>query len=136
PADTCGRALERLDRTGVVVALDLEDDSELVVQRHDPRVLQRALFLRLAVGLEEREDGPRVFVAAVLRPHDREHSELGLGRLAAQYLFDLPELQVVETHFPVDVRRDHPRPFSQKQAREKAPELPFPSTIVYPLPRS
>jgi hypothetical protein len=68
PADPGRRPLERLDRGGVVVALDLERDRLAVAEVEHAGVLAGALQHALALGREPLQQQRRMFVAAVLRP--------------------------------------------------------------------
>ena len=67
PPDAGRRALERLDRGGVVVRLDLERHREAVSEVDDARVLARALQHALARRGQPPQQRRRVLVAAVLR---------------------------------------------------------------------
>ena len=81
PADPGRGALERLDRRGVVVALDLERDRLAVAEVEHARVLARPLQHALARGRKPLQQPRRVLVAAVLRPEQREDGELEVVRL-------------------------------------------------------
>ena len=76
PADSRRGALKRLDRRGVVVALDLERDREAVAEVEDTRVLARPLQHALPLARQPLQQERRVLVAAVLRPEEREDREL------------------------------------------------------------
>ena len=93
-ADAGRRALERLDRRRVVVALDLEGDGEPVTHVDHAGVLPRALEHPLAGRRKPAEQQPRVLVAAVLAPEQRVDGQLEVVRIAAQQLLDTPELPV------------------------------------------
>ena len=93
-ADAGRRALERLDRGRVVVALDLEGNGEPVTHVDHAGVLARALEHALAGRREPAEQQPRVLVAAVLAPEQRVDGQLEVVRIAAQQLLDTPELPV------------------------------------------
>ena len=95
-ADAGRGALERLDRARVVVRLDLERARQPVADRHRARVLARAHHEPRALGRQRLEQPPRVLVAAVLGPHQREDGELDLVRLAAQLVDDQLVLGVGE----------------------------------------
>jgi len=84
-----GRALERLDKAGMVVGLDLEGDGVAVSDVNDARVLSRALQDVFARGWELLQMQPRALVGAVLAPHDAEDAQLRVGGLAAQNREDL-----------------------------------------------
>src|SRR5262249_35258033 len=68
PANSGGSALERLDERRMVVALDLEDEGEIVTDVDDTGVLPGALEDMHGVGGERPEEDPRVLVRAVLGP--------------------------------------------------------------------
>src|SRR5205085_9798998 len=67
-ADACRRALEGLDRRGVVVRLDLEGDGFPLAEVDDARILTGALQNAFPVGGKPLEQEGRVLVATVLRP--------------------------------------------------------------------
>ncbi|OQB89180.1 MAG: hypothetical protein BWX84_02544 [Verrucomicrobia bacterium ADurb.Bin118] len=82
--------MKRLNRARMIVGLDFEGDGDAVSNIHHPGV-----FLARAdedpgrlrgKGLEQRLG---VFVTAMLAPHHRKHAQLGIGRLAAEDLFDV-----------------------------------------------
>src|SRR5205823_7791340 len=81
-ADAGRRALEGLDRRGVVVALDLERDRLAVAEVDHARVLARPLEDALAARGQPPQEERGVLVAAVLRPEEREDGELEVVRLA------------------------------------------------------
>src|ERR1035437_5357115 len=88
-ADAGGGALEGLDRRRVVVAFDLHGHGPAVADVDDAGVLAGSLQDARAGRGEAAEDGPRVFVAAVLAPHERVDGELDVGWLAALDLADV-----------------------------------------------
>ena len=91
-ADAGGGALKRLDRARVIVRFDLERDRPAVADIDHAGIFfagfdenvrpGRRKFLQLA---------PRIFVGAMLAPHDGEDSELGEVRLASENFFDALE---------------------------------------------
>ncbi len=83
-ADPGRGALERLDRGGVVVALDLERDGEPVAEVEHARVLARPLQDAATRARQPREEQRGVLVAAVLRPEQREDGQLEVVRLAVE----------------------------------------------------
>ena len=87
-ADPGRRALERLDRRRVVVALDLEGDGQAVADVDDAGVLAGALEHRRSVRWKALQQQRRVLVAAVLGPEQREDRELEGVRLALQQRAD------------------------------------------------
>jgi len=97
PADPGRSALERLDRGGMVVRLDLECDREPVAEVEDARVLAGALKDPLARRREAAQEPRGVLVAAVLRPEKREDGELEMVRVAPEKLPDSIRLPVGET---------------------------------------
>ncbi len=96
PAHAGCRSLERLDRGGVVVALDLERHRLAVAQVDDPGVLARPLEDSFAVGRKAAQEEGRVLVRAVLRPEQREHRELEVVRVAPEQFADSLEFPVGE----------------------------------------
>ena len=102
PADARGCALERLDRRGVVVALDLERDGEAIAEVEHAGVLARALQHAVARARQAPQQRRRVLVAAVLRPEQREDGELEVVGLAAEQVDDTVELRVGEAERTVD----------------------------------
>ena len=112
PADPGRRALERLDRGGVVVALDLEGDGETLAEVDHAGVLARALEHALAGGRQALQQRRRVLVAAVLRPEQREDGQLEVVRPAAEQLVDALELTVGEAELAME-RLSDPRQGSE-----------------------
>ena len=109
PADPGRGALERLDRGGMVVALDLEGDRLAVAEVDDARVLARALEDARRVGREALQEERRVLVAAVLRPEEREDGELEVVRLALEQLLDTVEFPVGQSEGAVERLFGDPR---------------------------
>ena len=109
PADSGCRALERLDRGRVIVALDLEGDRLAVAEVDDPRVLAGPLEDARGVGREAPEQERRMLVAAVLRPEQREDGELEVVRLALHQLADTVELPVGQAEGAVERLFGDPR---------------------------
>ena len=84
-----GRALERLDVAGVVVALDLESAGPAVAHVDDAGVLARPLHDAIALGGQALEVDAARLVGAVLAPHHAVNAEFGERGLAlAEKLFD------------------------------------------------
>ena len=104
PADAGRRALERLDRGGMVVALDLERDGEAVAEVEDARVLARPLEHARAVARQPSQEERRVLVAAVLRPEEREDRELEVVRLPPEQREDPVELPVRQAELAMERR--------------------------------
>ena len=84
PANTRRRALEGLDRRGVIVALDLECDGEPVAEVEHAGVLARTLQNARTSRGQPLQEERRVLVAAVLRPEEREDRELEVVRVAVE----------------------------------------------------
>jgi hypothetical protein len=82
PSDSCGGALEGLDRRWMVVALDLEGDRETVAEVEHAGILARPLENPLALARQPLQEQRRVLVAAVLRPEERKDRELEVVRVA------------------------------------------------------
>lgn len=83
-ADTRGRSLIGFHRARVVMRFNLKGDPVLLVQRNHARVFHAARLQCFLVALEVRKDRARIFVAAVLAPHHRNHPELGQSRLPVE----------------------------------------------------
>ena len=81
-ADAGRGTLVGLDRGRVVVGLDLERDREPVADRDDAGVLARPGDDALALRRQRPEQRLRALVRAVLAPHDAEHRELEVVRVA------------------------------------------------------
>ena len=93
-ADAGRRALVRLDRARVVVALHLEHDGEAVAdldRRRRSRPARRPRRGRRAAAGQQRA---RALVRAVLAPHHREDGQLEVVGRAAQPLDDRVQLEV------------------------------------------
>ena len=83
-ADAGGRALKRLDETGMVVRFDLERDRVPVADVDDAGVLAGTLQNPLAARRKFLQMQARAFVRAMLAPHHAEDAELGIGGFAAE----------------------------------------------------
>ena len=88
PAHAGGRALKRLDETGVVVRFDLERDRQAVADVDDAGVLARPLQHHACLGGQLLQMHARAFVGTVLAPHHAENAELGVAGLATQQAQD------------------------------------------------
>ena len=88
PADAGRRTVIGLDERRVVVTLDLEDRGQPVADFDDAGVLARTLKYVRAGGRQAAEKAARALVAAMLRPHDREHAEFFERGHAVQRLHD------------------------------------------------
>src|ERR1044072_66981 len=82
-ADPRGGALIRLDKRWMVVALHLESHGKTASDIDHAGVLARTLQHMASFGGQVFEIVARALVAAVLRPHDGEYTELGVIRLAS-----------------------------------------------------
>ena len=101
-ADAGRGTLVGLDRGRVVVGLDLERDREPVADRDDAGVLARPGDDALALRRQRPEQRLRALVRAVLAPHDAEHRQLEVVRVApAQPVADGVELVVGDAQPPV-----------------------------------
>ena len=107
PTDARGGALERLDRGGVVVALDLERDREPVAEVEHAGVLARPLEHARAARGQPLQEERRVLVPAVLRPEEREDRELEVVRVAPEQRADSLELPVGEAECAMERRIRH-----------------------------
>ena len=106
-ADACRRALEGLDRRGVVVGLDLEDDGEAAADVDDAGVLGAGGHEHAGrVAGEEAEEGPGVLVGAVLAPERAEEAELEAVRLPVEPVDDALVLLGAEGNLPEGLRVD------------------------------
>ena len=86
PPHSRGRALEGLDRAGVVMGLDLEGAHEPAGEVHGAGVLAGPEGHVLALGGKRAEQQLGVLVGAVLAPHQRVHGQLDLVGSAALLL--------------------------------------------------
>ena len=73
----------------MIVALHLEYHGQTVPDIHDPRILPRPLKHVATFGGKQLQVVPRAFVAAVFRPHNREHSEFRVVWLSSEDLDNL-----------------------------------------------
>ena len=106
-ADACRRALEGLDRRGVVVGLDLEDDGEAAADVDDAGVLGAGGHEHAGrVAGEEAEERPGVLVGAVLAPQRAEEAELEAVRLPVEPVDDALILLGAEGNLPEGLRVD------------------------------
>ena len=83
-ADAGGRALERLDETGVVVGLDLKGDGVVVADVDNAGIFAGADEDSGVFSGELLEVEAGAFVGAMLAPHDGEDAFLGLIGVAAE----------------------------------------------------
>src|SRR5258708_22788599 len=88
-ADSRRRTLVRLDERRMVMAFDFEDRCPSVADIDRAGVLARPLHHQFALRRQLSQVDTRRFVRAMLRPHHRKNPELGVGRRASYYLFDL-----------------------------------------------
>ena len=84
--DACGRALEGLDETGMIVRLDLKNTDPAIANLHHPGVLTRTLQNARPLGRQSFQVRTGTLVAAMLAPHHAEDSKFGQGGLPAQDL--------------------------------------------------
>ena len=110
----------------MVVRFELERDGQPVADRHDARVLAGPRHDALAAGRQRAQQRPGALVRAVLAPHDAEHRELEVVRVAAEPLTDRVQLLVGEPERPMQRRR----PASRSAGRH--PERRRPSVIGRP----
>ena len=102
PTDPGRGALERLDRGGVVVALDLEADGLAVAEVDHARILTGALQHAFPFRGKPFQQEGRMLVAAVLRPEQREDRQLEVVGLAPEQLDDAVQLPVREAERAMD----------------------------------
>ena len=86
-ADAGGRALKRLDVTGMVVRFDFEGGDEAVADVDDAGIFSGALHTLAARGQALQMDLAR-FVGAVLAPHHAENAQFGDVGVAAENFLD------------------------------------------------
>src|SRR5262245_11840051 len=91
----------------MIVRLDLEHRREPFADVDGAGVFSRALQHLRPAGWQRLEMDARALVAAVLRPHDREDSELGQVRFTAEESRDPVELFASEPVALEDLRVDH-----------------------------
>ena len=106
PADAGRGPLERLDRRGVVVRLDLECDCDSLAEIDHAGVLAGPLQHALAARREPPEERRRVLVAAVLGPEQREHRQLEIVREPGEQVADTVELAVGKPEAAMEWFRD------------------------------
>jgi hypothetical protein len=123
PADARGRSLERLDRRGVVVRLDLEGDGLVLAEVDHAGVLTGALQDTFSLGGKAPQQEGRVLVAAMLRPEQGKDGELEIVRVAAEQLADAVELPVGQPQRAVErlFRRDLRQGSESTRGRRRAP---------------
>ncbi len=90
------RALERLNKAGMIVRFDFERDRVAIADVDDARVLARPLQHQLAARRQLLQMNTRAFVRAMLAPHHAEDAEFGIGRLAPEQRDDLFVLRLGE----------------------------------------
>ena len=83
-ADSGGSPLERLDGRGMVMTLNLESQALTFAEIHHAGVFAGPHQDAGTAGGELGQQGSGVAIAAVLRPHDAEHAQLGPVGGAAQ----------------------------------------------------
>jgi hypothetical protein len=88
----------------VVVALHLEGSRFAVSKVDHTRVLTGALKDRVSPGREAAQEERRVFVAAVLRPEEREDRKLELVRIALEQVADSLKLPVRQAESTMERR--------------------------------
>ena len=123
PADAGRGALERLDRRGMVVRLDLEGDGLAVAEVDHAGVLAGALQNAFPLGGKPLQQEGRVLVATVLRPEQREDRELEVVRFAAEQLADAVELLIGQPQRTVErlFRRDLRQGQESTRGRRRVP---------------
>ena len=131
PADAGRGALERLDRGGMVVRLDLERDGLALAEVDHAGVLAGALQDALALRRKPPQQEGGVLVAAVLRPEQREDGELEVVRVAAEQLADAVELLVGQPQRTVErlFRRDLRQEQESTRGRRRVPAT-FLSVVI------
>ena len=97
------------------MALDLERDRLTAADIEDAGVLARPLEDAVSCGRQPFEQQRGVFVAAVLRPEQRENSELEVVGLALEQLADTVELSVGEAEGAVERLFGDPRQGSENR---------------------
>ena len=100
-----GRALKRLDETGMIVRFDLEGDRVPGADVDDPGVLARPLQNQGAARRKLLQMQPRAFVGAMLAPHHAEDSEFGVAGFAAEQRDDFVVLRRGQSVGLNDLRR-------------------------------
>ncbi len=119
PSHSCRGALERLDRRGVVVALDLEGDGEAVTEIEHSGVLARPLQDARAFARKPLQEQSGVLVAAVLRPEEREDGELEVVRIALEESADALVLPVRQAECAMERRFRHAAQILSLSARAR-----------------
>src|SRR5258708_10286468 len=76
----------------MVMAFDFEDRRPSVADIDRAGILARPLHHQFALRRQLPQMNPRRFVRAMLRPHHRKHSKLGVGRHAPNDFLNFPIL--------------------------------------------
>jgi hypothetical protein len=84
PAGACSRTLVRLDERRMVVRFDFEYGNQAIANIDNPGVFARPLHNRSPFSRQTPEVDLGALIAAVLRPHHREDSQLSEVRLAPE----------------------------------------------------
>ena len=105
PADPCGSTLERLDGARMIVRFDLERHRQATADVDGAGILARSEQQVWPLGREQSQQLARMLVGAVLRPHQREHRQLHVVRLALEALDDQLVLVVGEPELAMPRRR-------------------------------
>src|SRR3546814_287993 len=105
-ADTSGCALVRFYVGRVVVTLHLEDGGLPIADIYHARILAGTANYLRARGGQFLQVNARAFIAAMLRPHDRENAKLRQVGLATQRLQYAGIFFFIETMVGNDLRSD------------------------------
>ena len=106
PADTGGRALKRLHKTGVIVRFDFERGDQTVADIHHTRIFARALNDEFSAHRQALQMHLAGFVRAVLAPHHAENAQLGYVGIASEDLLHARIFRSREAVLRGDFRRN------------------------------
>ena len=108
PADAGGRALKWFDRARMIVAFDLECDRPPVADVDHTCVFFAGFDENIRSGRWKFSQLlPRIFIGAMLAPHDGENAELGEIRFAAKNLSNAFEFLRCQAMFRYQFRCDY-----------------------------
>ena len=107
PAHTCGRPLEWLHRAGMIMALDLERNRQIIANIENARIFLAGSYQH-AGGFHRKplEQRTCVFVRAMLAPHHTENAQLREIRFATDDLLNALVFLRRKTVFGDQLRRD------------------------------
>jgi len=106
------------------MALHLERDTQILIQRYHACVLKACALQRLAIPFKEAQYRARVFITAVFRPHHGEHAQFHIGRLASHQVRNALVLGVGQSHVAPHFGRTAESPHQDKVYLTQANKVP------------